>query len=653
MSGKTSAQGTSPSAADFKKILREFDNHRFDYFEKVNYNRQDTLFTKHWPKSLTQKRTKVLSLAKELAKTQQDGAALTTLARDALREVNAQDYILSTTTHKDTKAREKAEKQLAQHTDAAIRYLKEAARANFTAAYQLLGCIYDGDYPTPPKVKNNADAIKYFNLGSNIGDGYASYRMALIQRATNAGTLGDNNKYRFIYTLTRATRQREPRAALALAIEYYHGQSITKDLDEALYILQDGIIECDQLGFLKNIKADMQYWTAYIKYELYDDYVYDEEMQTLLTEAAEYNKEAKAWLDNIEQYKTAPDTPYGTHQDEQATGTIANDYEHPTEVEHSHSPLGDSTGPMSYFLDKQDAQAHRQKNAAEKIVAMTDKDIEALLEPLNALVGLKNAKQQIHEQVQYAKISARRIEAGLETTMQPFHTAFIGEPGTGKTEVARLWGKILHGLGFLSSGHVVEVDRSDLVGEYVGSTALRTKDIIQRAQGGILFIDEAYTLNKKDNTKDYGDEAITTIMKAMEDQRDDFVVIVAGYPTEMKNFLNTNPGLASRFQQTIEFETFSADEMADIFYSMCEKQGYRLSKDTVPFLIENFGHMLKQGQLHERNARSAREIFEKSLRKQATRLLQDDKNSKEALQTLKKHDIAFPHKASNGNVSYL
>ena len=263
--------------------------------------------------------------------------------------------------------------------------------------------------------------------------------------------------------------------------------------------------------------------------------------------------------------------------------------------------------------------------------------IEDLKAELNSYIGLEGIKKEVNNLINLVTVYKLRQEHGLKTVDLSLHMVFSGNPGTGKTMIARLMARIYKCLGVLSKGQLVEVDRSGLVAGYVGQTATKTSEVIEKAKGGVLFIDEAYALNSS-SENDFGQEAIDTILKAMEDNRDDLIVIVAGYDGLMDRFIHSNPGLESRFNRYLHFDDYNLDEMMGIFQLQCKKGCYELddeARDEVRlFISEENTNSISFG-----NARGVRNIFEKVLVNQANRLAAMDNVTREDLMRITKEDV--------------
>ena len=283
--------------------------------------------------------------------------------------------------------------------------------------------------------------------------------------------------------------------------------------------------------------------------------------------------------------------------------------------------------------------AAAEQTPAEQVKAEENprENIEDLKKELEGYIGLTTVKKEVDQLINWIRVEQMRKEHNLPTSELTLHMVFSGNPGTGKTMIARLMARIFHSLGILSKGQLIEVDRGDLVAGYVGQTAIKTKEVIEKAKGGVLFIDEAYALTNRGGN-DYGQEAVDTLLKAMEDNRDDLIVIVAGYVELMEEFIRSNPGLESRFNRFLHFPDYSLDEMMAIFDMRCKQNSYTLNDDARDLLksllalysidVKGFG-----------NARGGRNLFDRAVSAQANRLATDPDITREDLMTLTADDI--------------
>ena len=264
--------------------------------------------------------------------------------------------------------------------------------------------------------------------------------------------------------------------------------------------------------------------------------------------------------------------------------------------------------------------------------------VESLMEELNGLIGLEEVKKDVNNLINLLKICKIRQEKGLQVPPTNNHLVFLGNPGTGKTTVARLLAKIYNKLGVISKGHLVEVDRAGLVAGYMGQTAIKVMEVVDKAKGGVLFIDEAYALTTG-NEGDFGQEAIDVLNKAMEDYKDDLIVIVAGYDKEMQSFLDANPGLRSRFNRTIKFADYKAEELITIVTRRAQKLDYQFDEEALQFMSKKFNEVLSFKPAHFGNARSARNYLDNAINNQANRLINETNLDESKLTVISIEDL--------------
>lgn len=278
----------------------------------------------------------------------------------------------------------------------------------------------------------------------------------------------------------------------------------------------------------------------------------------------------------------------------------------------------------------------------EVIEEKPPRSIEDLFSELNALVGLERVKDDVKQLVNFLKVQQMRKERGMAQLPISRHLVFSGNPGTGKTTIARLLAQFYRTLDILSKGHLTETDRAGLVAGYVGQTALKVKEVVGQALGGVLFIDEAYALTPVGGGNDFGQEAVETLLKMMEDNRHDIIVVVAGYTMKMDEFLSSNPGLRSRFSKFIHFEDYTDKQLVEIFKSFCKKSDFKLTTAAEEELSSLF-YVLYQGRDEAfGNARLARNLFETTISKQANRIVSLSNINEDVLSTIEKEDIPNP-----------
>lgn len=296
----------------------------------------------------------------------------------------------------------------------------------------------------------------------------------------------------------------------------------------------------------------------------------------------------------------------------------------------------------AFITDTRKVQTARKEAAAEEKAeeeALPPPNLDEVLAELDSLCGLDQVKKDVKSLINLVKVRKLREENDLPVPPMSLHLVFMGNPGTGKTTVARLLAKIYHAIGVLSKGQLVEVDRSGLVAGFVGQTAIKTNEVVQKALGGVLFIDEAYALVNQENSNDFGHEAIEVLLKNMEDHRKDLIVIVAGYTNLMEKFIHSNPGLESRFNKYFYFEDYNGTQLMEIFRSMCGKNGYTLSQEAEEWAEKDLQELYEHRDENFGNARDVRNLFEKAVSRQSDRVAQLEVPTREQLMQLQVCDL--------------
>lgn len=344
------------------------------------------------------------------------------------------------------------------------------------------------------------------------------------------------------------------------------------------------------------------------------------------------------WTDSLQPSRTKLSAPKHSQEDIPAVREDRDNHADMRTSENVWTADTTDVGKPFRMREEQSAAQTLQDQKERKKEFNTEMDIQTLLQQLNDLTGMQSVKTEINNMINLLKICKIRQENGLQTPPVTNHMVFLGNPGTGKTTVARILAKIYHGLGVLSKGHLVEVDRSGLVAGYMGQTSEKVTEVIEKAKGGILFIDEAYAL-ANGQQGDFGQEAIDILNKAMEDNRDDLIVIAAGYHDEMQDFLDANPGLRSRFNRTIEFPNYDAAELLEIMTNRAKSLDYTLTGDAVQYVLDTFTRILACPPENFGNARSVRNYLDRVIHNQANRLIAENNFKEEDLTRLTLADV--------------
>ncbi|MDN4092329.1 AAA family ATPase [Brevibacillus agri] len=308
-------------------------------------------------------------------------------------------------------------------------------------------------------------------------------------------------------------------------------------------------------------------------------------------------------------------------------------------IDPSSASTSSNSNRIQVVFKRNDLSIKKPETLPEYVNASAPSELASLFDELENLIGLQEAKKTMYEIYALIKINKEREKHHLKIEKQVFHMVFKGNPGTGKTTVARLFGKMFREMGILSKGHLIEVERADLVGEFIGHTAQKTRELVKKALGGILFIDEAYSL-ARGGEKDFGKEAVDCLTKALEDSNKDFICIIAGYNDEMEQFLDLNPGLPSRFPVHINFSDYSVEELLDIATLMTREKDFELTREAKEKIRRLLTGIVNDPfQQNFSNARFVRNCIEKAIRVQAVRLMKANELTREELQRLRAEDF--------------
>ena len=530
-------------------------------------------------------------------------------------------------------------KNRGDYLDDAVLMLERLADRGSAPACNGLADLYSGYIcQTEVKYKRMNKARLLFEKSAASGDlfygGYAHARLAQIEAdGYDCPIWGDSRRDNAIrHASISAYQFSSPYGQVLLSGWYYDGSITTKDWNRSHELLSRAYqIVLDPWWNYWDIKSEVYFQYGFNLYNGHGCQV-DEDLgfNLILQAATNKNQMAIDWLK-------------GEGRKEGLANKIS------TRDDSSTAALQPLENPMSYFSisgQKQDGQTDAVKNKIKN-----KKELQKLLKPLNDMTGCNPVKQKIESLAQMSVANSLRAEKGLPVIPMNMHAAFMGAPGTGKTTVARMYAKLLHGLGYLSQGHMIEVTRTDITSPYFNEGPQKLRNLVEQALGGVLFIDEAYALSMQiGSSSDIADETVAEMISCMETFREDIVFIFAGYTDEMKAFMRSNPGLASRVPNIIVFPDYTAEEMLEIFEKLCDSAEFLLTAEARQKLKKYLTKLDGESIRRMGNARGIRNIFEESMVRQSCRILSGNKRSKKALMTLDVDDITLPGERPDGHL---